>query len=208
MKRGDVGFRVDLIAVRGRPIRRHHRTGGGCRLSILRPTLVVVADERRVEAQRSEFPYAALLHVRVLVDAFRPGTLPLVSAGHIQLAAARTGGEAVRSHVDDRLQLEVIIQAAELEPFRPGESQELAHVTLADIHAGQTRLDRRVARKQVGRLIPAPPIDVVTVNALQILDLLLVFQPQRAMRQFGQTLRGAHAGHVRRAVVDTRPDVG
>ncbi len=203
----DMRLRVDLVRLSWRPVRGDHRAGGRHRLGILAPTLVVVRDEGGIKVERPELPDSTLLHERVLVHALHPPALLVIDAGHVQLAAPRPCRQAVRRDVDDRLQLDVVVHTAELESLGTLQAKEGAHMALAHIDAGKAGLDRAVVHEQIGRLVPQSPIDVVAVDALQVLDLLLILEQKRAMREFGEPLGGTRTVTVRHSVVDRRPDV-
>src|SRR6185312_14928426 len=174
---------------------------------VLGPSLRIVADEGRIEVQGFELPLPALLHVRVLVHALHPGPGAAVLPDHVELAAAGAGRQPVGRDIHDRLQLDVIVHAPEAEALRRSQAEELADVGPPDIHPGEAGLEGAVADEQVRDLIPAPAVDVVAVDALQVLDLLLVLQQQGAMRQLGEPLRGASRG-VYGTLIDRRPDIG
>ncbi len=130
-----------------------------------------------------ELPDAALLHEGVFVNSLAPGGLPAIHPDHVQLTAARTRGQPAGSHIDDRLQLQMIVHLSPPQPWRPPQPEELADVTLAHIEAGLAPLHRPVAGEQIRGLIPHRPIDVVAVDALQVFDLLLILEEHGAVRE-------------------------
>src|SRR5580658_187853 len=100
----------------------------------------------------------------VLVDTLHPLTLATDMSEQIQFAAARMGAQAIRGHIDDGLQLHVIVHPAPAQSLMAGEPEEFSHPALADVDALLPALDGAIGREQVRGLIPLRPIEVEAVN--------------------------------------------
>jgi hypothetical protein len=188
VERRDVRFRIDGVRLRRRLVGRQLRACGRRGLRVLGPPFVVVGDERRIEMQRLEFPDAILFDEAVLVRAFAPSTGALIFAGHCELAAADASGHAVGRDVDDGLELDVVVQHAVSGALRAEQLQECAHARLAGVDALLGPLDGAVSGEQIGDLIPHVAVEVVAVDALEILDVLRIPQQRGALREVGCTL--------------------
>jgi len=84
----------------------------------------------------ADLPHAVLLDVLVLERAFTQRGALAELAGHQHRAPTTLRRLAVVGHVDDRLQIEMIVELAELQARVAAQSVEvLAHALLADVDA-------------------------------------------------------------------------
>ncbi len=183
--RRDVLLRINLVQLARRMIRRQLRIDAWRRLCIFPPALVVARHERGIEVQRLNLPDAVALHVGVLVNAFAPGSLPAELAGHREFAAASARGIAIRCNVDHGLKLNVIVEPAIDQTMTAQRAQKFTHALLADVHALLSHLDGALIGEQVCHLVPHGAIEVVAVDALEILNFRFVTEQCRAMREIG-----------------------
>ncbi len=183
VERRNVCLWIDLVRLARRLVGWELEARHRHRLRVLGPSLVIVGDEGRIEVQRPELPHSALFHVAVLVDPLGPVALAAVVGGQVELPTARARVEPAWSHINDGLQLQMIAQMPPTQPLRSPGIEESPDVGFADIDTGPPPLQGALAGEQVRRLIPHAAVDVVAVDALQVLDLLLVFQKHRAVCQ-------------------------
>jgi hypothetical protein len=90
---------------------------------------------------------------------------------------------AVRRNGDDGLQLHVVVQASGRGPGRPDGLQIGANALLPDEDATSDDLEGGIAAEQRGSLVPLALVDIEAIDALQVLDLVLVLQQCGAMHE-------------------------
>src|SRR5262245_12310144 len=164
VQRRNVEARIDLVRFSRRTIGRELAARTWRRLRVLRPSLLGIDDETRVDVEGLELPDAVLLHELVLVDRLGPQGARPGRTYHSEIRAARSGTAAVGHHRDDGLQLDVIVD------FSLGESsrterrvQRAANALRADIDTLQADLHRAVGCEQIRHVVPHLAIDVVAV---------------------------------------------
>ena len=122
VERRNVKAGIDLVCLGRGPIGWELAAWSRRGLRVLRPSLLGIDDEARIDVHRLELPDASLLHELVLIDRLSPqrGTARCAClaeadrrrrAGHADLGAARASG-AVGHHSHDRLQVNVIVDLA------------------------------------------------------------------------------------------------
>src|SRR4026208_621306 len=90
--------RIDLVDFGRRPVGRELAAWSGRGLRVLRPALLGIDDETRVDVHRLELPDAALLHELALVDRLTPRRPPAGRTGHSDVGAACASGAAIGRH--------------------------------------------------------------------------------------------------------------
>ena len=196
VERRNVKARIDLVCLGRRPVGRELAAWSGRGLRVLRPSLLGIDDEARVDVHRLELPDAALLHELVLVDRLAPQRAAAGRAGHADVGAARASGAAVGHHGHDRLQVNVIVDLAFGESCRPNAFSPRRMLVRPGVDTLQTDLHRAVGGEQIRDVVPHLPIDVVAVRVLEIRDLDLVAETlcargeiRHARRQRGERRR-------------------
>jgi hypothetical protein len=109
-------------------------------------------------------------------------------------APATLGGSAVGADVHHRLQLHVVVEAAFLQTFRPDGPQVLQHPGPAAKLAASLSSEGPAIGKQRGSLAPQTLVDVVAIDALQILDGVMVRQSPCFESEAGHAARSGGGG--------------
>ncbi len=164
-------------------VRRDRRLHARLRQRGLAPAILVRREHRRPQREAADLPRAAFAHVAVLIDAGAPLVeLALLRVLREQVPAALRGA-AIRCHGDDGLKLHVVVETARRGAGGADRAQVVEDPRLADPHALAHHLEGRVVAEQRGRLVPLTLVDVEAVDALQVLDLVLIVEQRRAMDQ-------------------------
>ncbi len=135
----------------------------------------------------ADLPHSAILHVVVLGDADTPLVKLSSLSGLTENAPAAPRALAVRSHVHDGLQLHLVIQAAGLRKLGADGAQIGQYPILACERAAAIDLILAVVGEQIRRLCPHALVCVVAVDALQILDVVLIAQELYLLGQSGKS---------------------
>ena len=124
----------------------------------------------------ADLPDPVVPHVLILGDADTPFVKLPGLCGLDKNAPAAPGALAVRGDMHDRLQLHLIVEPAGLRKFGTDAAQISQHPLLADEGPASIDLVLAVVGEQVRSLRPHALVGVVAVDALQVLDIVLVAQ--------------------------------
>ncbi len=95
---------------------------------------------------------------------------------HLERAPARLCGLAILRHVNEGLELELVVEQALLRSCGADQVERLANALLALVHTALLDFVRRIVGEEVGHLIPLVLVKVVAVDRLQVLDCIVRFE--------------------------------
>src|SRR5689334_23102511 len=100
----------------------------------MRPAFLQIGEERRVEMQLRDLPYAVHFDVFVLLDPATQIGIRLVLADDVELPDACLRVHPVRGDVNDGLILDAVVYAALMQARRAHEIESRAYPLTSDVH--------------------------------------------------------------------------